>query len=184
MNEPSSGFDPVEELFDAFLDRLRRGERPRLTEYTAQHPELVERIRAPFHALVVIEELGRLPGDAESVFRNWPRPMNRPTNQPTSTAATHKGRCDDAVRLIPTAQARHIAWVAQASAVIGAAIIGGGAQFTVASSLSQLPRRHERPYDSLEQNESRVTISLRRHDASVSSEGSDCRHLVKEVRRV
>ncbi len=46
MNEPSSGFDPVEELVDEFLERYRRGERPSLTEYTAHHPELAERIRA------------------------------------------------------------------------------------------------------------------------------------------
>jgi hypothetical protein len=46
LNEPSSGFDPVEELVDSFLERYRRGERPSLTEYTAEHPELAERIRA------------------------------------------------------------------------------------------------------------------------------------------
>ncbi len=58
MNESSSGFDPVEELVDEFLERYRRGERPTLTEYSAQHPELGGRIRALFPALIVIEELG------------------------------------------------------------------------------------------------------------------------------
>jgi eukaryotic-like serine/threonine-protein kinase len=58
MNEPSSGFDPVEELVDSFLERYRRGERPSLTEYTTQRPELAERIRALFPALLVVEELG------------------------------------------------------------------------------------------------------------------------------
>ena len=64
MNEPSSGFDPVEELVDEFLKRYRRGERPTLTEYTTQHPELAERIRAVFPALLVVEELGSRGGPA------------------------------------------------------------------------------------------------------------------------
>ena len=44
MNEPSSDFDPVDDLVDGFLERYRRGERPSLTEYTDRHPELAERI--------------------------------------------------------------------------------------------------------------------------------------------
>jgi WD40 repeat protein/serine/threonine protein kinase/tetratricopeptide (TPR) repeat protein len=63
-SEPSSGFDPVEELADAFLARYRRGERPNLSEYTDQHPELAERIRALFPALLVMEELGSPSGQA------------------------------------------------------------------------------------------------------------------------
>ena len=58
MNEPSSEFDAVDDLADAFLERYRRGERPSLTEYTDKHPELAERIRAVFPALVVMEEIG------------------------------------------------------------------------------------------------------------------------------
>ncbi|HKI19016.1 MAG TPA: hypothetical protein VKA15_14105, partial [Isosphaeraceae bacterium] len=58
MNEPFCEFDPVDDLVEEFLERYRRGERPSLTEYTAQHPGLAERIRALFPALVVIEELG------------------------------------------------------------------------------------------------------------------------------
>ena len=48
MNDLSSGFDPVDDLVEGFLERLRRGERPALTEYTDKHPELAERIRALF----------------------------------------------------------------------------------------------------------------------------------------
>ena len=62
MNQPSSGFDPVEELVDEFLERHRRGERPSLTEYTVQHPELAERIRRrspPCWSLVMVAELVR-----------------------------------------------------------------------------------------------------------------------------
>src|SRR5262249_55787517 len=36
----------------------RRGERPSLAEYTDQHPELAERIRRLFPALVLMEEFG------------------------------------------------------------------------------------------------------------------------------
>jgi WD40 repeat protein/serine/threonine protein kinase/tetratricopeptide (TPR) repeat protein len=64
MSEDSSGFDPVEELADAFLARYRRGERPSLNEYAEQHPELAERIRSLFPALVVMEELGSQGGRA------------------------------------------------------------------------------------------------------------------------
>ena len=58
MSEPSCEFDPIDDLADAFLERYRRGERPSLSEYTAKHPELAERIRAVFPALVVMEEFG------------------------------------------------------------------------------------------------------------------------------
>ncbi len=58
MSEPSCEFDPIDDLADGFLERYRRGERPSLSEYTAQHPELAERIRAVFPALVALEEVG------------------------------------------------------------------------------------------------------------------------------
>ena len=64
MSEASSGFDPVDDLVEAFLERYRRGERPSLTEYTDKHPELAERIRAVFPALLVMEELGSGGGQA------------------------------------------------------------------------------------------------------------------------
>jgi eukaryotic-like serine/threonine-protein kinase len=64
MNEPSSEFDAVDDLADAFLERYRRGERPSLTEYTDKHPELAERIRVVFPALVVMEEVGSRGGQA------------------------------------------------------------------------------------------------------------------------
>ncbi len=58
MSEPSCEFDPIDDLADAFLERYRRGERPSLSEFTAKHPELAERIRVVFPALVVLEEIG------------------------------------------------------------------------------------------------------------------------------
>jgi WD40 repeat protein/serine/threonine protein kinase len=64
MSEGPSEFDPVEELADSFLARYRRGERPSLSEYARQHPELAEQIRELFPALVVIEELGSVEADS------------------------------------------------------------------------------------------------------------------------
>jgi eukaryotic-like serine/threonine-protein kinase len=58
MSEPSSEFDPIDDLADAFLERYRRGERPSLSEYTDKYPELAERIRTVFPALLVMEEIG------------------------------------------------------------------------------------------------------------------------------
>ena len=58
MSEPSCEYDPIDDLADAFLERYRRGERPSLSEYTDKYPELAERIRAVFPALVVMEEIG------------------------------------------------------------------------------------------------------------------------------
>ena len=58
MSEAFSVFDPVDDLVDGFLERYRRGERPSLSEYTEKHPELAERIRSLFPALLVMEELG------------------------------------------------------------------------------------------------------------------------------
>ncbi len=60
MSDAPSEFDPVEKLVDSFLDRYRRGERPSLSEYTRQHPELADQIRELFPALVVVEELGSI----------------------------------------------------------------------------------------------------------------------------
>jgi eukaryotic-like serine/threonine-protein kinase len=58
MSEPSLEFDPIDDLADSFLERYRRGERPSLSEYTDRHPELAERIRAVFPALIVMETVG------------------------------------------------------------------------------------------------------------------------------
>ena len=70
MNDAFSVFDPVDELVDGFLERYRRGERPSLSEYTEKHPELAERIRALFPALLVMEELGSRAGGSGGSVEN------------------------------------------------------------------------------------------------------------------
>jgi len=58
MPAPEENLDPVDRLAGEFLDRRRRGEQPTLEEYTARHPELEERIRDVFSALLLIENYG------------------------------------------------------------------------------------------------------------------------------
>ena len=65
MNEVSAGFDPVDDLVDGFLERCRRGERPSLTEYTDKHPELAERIRSLFPAMLAMEQIRPEGGDGD-----------------------------------------------------------------------------------------------------------------------
>jgi eukaryotic-like serine/threonine-protein kinase len=67
MNEAHSEPELVGQLAESFLARYRRGERPSLTEYTVQHPELAEQIRELFPALAVLEELGSVEGPAPLV---------------------------------------------------------------------------------------------------------------------
>jgi WD40 repeat protein/serine/threonine protein kinase len=55
--EPSET-DPLDAVVESFLQRYRLGERPSMSEYTARHPELADRIHETFPALAMIEELG------------------------------------------------------------------------------------------------------------------------------
>jgi serine/threonine-protein kinase len=57
MSGSVSGADPLGRLADEFLERYRRGERPALTEYAARHPELADRIRELFPALLLMEDV-------------------------------------------------------------------------------------------------------------------------------
>src|SRR2546430_15871916 len=66
---PENGRNPLEELADAFLQRYRRGERPALTEYTQQHPELANEIRDLFPTLVMMEAAGPDKDEAGRAFR-------------------------------------------------------------------------------------------------------------------
>jgi serine/threonine protein kinase/WD40 repeat protein len=63
MTDSLSKFEPVERLAEEFLARYRRGERPALSEYTREHPEVAELIREYFPAMVLMEKLGSGVGD-------------------------------------------------------------------------------------------------------------------------
>jgi serine/threonine protein kinase/WD40 repeat protein len=57
MDESLSQPNRVEALAEEFVERRRKGERPRIADYTAQYPELAEEIRACFPALLLVEDL-------------------------------------------------------------------------------------------------------------------------------
>ncbi len=58
--------DPVGLLADEFMDRCRRGERPSVTEYTARHPELADRIRQAFSMIALMERAGSQDGEGST----------------------------------------------------------------------------------------------------------------------
>jgi WD40 repeat protein/serine/threonine protein kinase len=62
MNESGSGPDLLNDLAHEFAQRLRRGERPSLTDYTVKYPELAAEIRELFPTLLVMEEFGSVAG--------------------------------------------------------------------------------------------------------------------------
>jgi serine/threonine protein kinase/WD40 repeat protein/tetratricopeptide (TPR) repeat protein len=62
MADSGSDREPVEELAESFLARIRAGEQPSLTELIAAHPELAEEIRALFPALIEMEQAGSATG--------------------------------------------------------------------------------------------------------------------------
>src|SRR5262245_18339655 len=76
MSQAYSEADPLVALAEEFADRYRRGERPSPTEYAARHPELAERIRRLFPAMVAMEEIASDAG----------RP---PPGGPTAPGAAH-----------------------------------------------------------------------------------------------
>jgi hypothetical protein len=64
----SSPTDSLNALAEEFVTRYRRGERPALSEYTARHPELAERIEGLFPTLILMEKCGT-PSDEASASR-------------------------------------------------------------------------------------------------------------------
>ena len=58
MGESVSQSDPFDELAYEFAERLRRGERPSISEYTQRHPDLADEIRELFPTLAMMEHVG------------------------------------------------------------------------------------------------------------------------------
>jgi eukaryotic-like serine/threonine-protein kinase len=65
MSDAKPQRNPIDELAEQFAQRLRRGERPALTEYVRQYPELADEIRELFPALVMMEQLKPTSADDE-----------------------------------------------------------------------------------------------------------------------
>jgi serine/threonine protein kinase/WD40 repeat protein len=62
--------DPLDAVVESYLQRYRRGERPSVTEYSERYPELADRIRETFPALAMIEELGLVEAQPQSIVPN------------------------------------------------------------------------------------------------------------------
>jgi serine/threonine protein kinase/Flp pilus assembly protein TadD len=71
--ESDAELGSVEVLAEEFLERQRRGERPEIAEYTARYPELADRIRAFFPALLHVERLKADQGGSTSCDGDVPR---------------------------------------------------------------------------------------------------------------
>ncbi|HEX5272381.1 MAG TPA: serine/threonine-protein kinase, partial [Gemmataceae bacterium] len=72
MSESSDDRNPVEELAEQFAQRLRRGERPSLTEYVNRYPQHADEIRDLFPALALMEQLKPAAGDLTSAADSRP----------------------------------------------------------------------------------------------------------------
>src|SRR5262245_23866385 len=81
MNDSDSEADPLAPLADQFAERYRRGERPSLTEYAERHPELADRIRRVFPAMVVMEQFGSVGGQATGSSAGTPAVEGRAPTQ-------------------------------------------------------------------------------------------------------
>ena len=57
MSDSKAERNPIDHRAEQFAERLRRGERPALTEYVRQYPELADEICEVFPALVMMEQL-------------------------------------------------------------------------------------------------------------------------------
>ncbi len=57
MNESASQRDEVERLAEEFLERRRRGEHPKISDYANAHPELAAEIRELFPAIAFVDNM-------------------------------------------------------------------------------------------------------------------------------
>src|SRR3989442_11529765 len=87
MASEESRMDPVGQLAEEFVARYRRGERPALSEYTEQYPELAERIHQVFPMMVMMEEAG----SADELSLDATRDPARATTDPDSKKLEHVG---------------------------------------------------------------------------------------------
>jgi len=68
VSASSDDRNPVDRLAEEFAARLRRGERPSLTEYVARCPQRGDEIRELFPALALMERLKPVPADLTGAY--------------------------------------------------------------------------------------------------------------------
>ena len=73
----------IDELAEEFAARYRRGERPALSDYLRQYPELADEIREVFPALVMMERLKPTPS-ADSGAKGEPGAPHSEFRAPSS----------------------------------------------------------------------------------------------------
>src|SRR4051812_40713870 len=83
MSRSDSDPDPLLPLAEEFAERFRRGERPALAEYTDKYPELADRIRKLFPAMVMIEDLGSVDERGSATGAASPAPARSAPPPPT-----------------------------------------------------------------------------------------------------
>lgn len=76
MIEASGEQHPLELLAADFVERYRQGERPSITEYTARHPDLADKIRSLFPTALLMEDLKR--GRVHAGAGDFPPACRRP----------------------------------------------------------------------------------------------------------
>jgi serine/threonine protein kinase len=69
MGRASAERHPIDQLAEEFAERYRRGERPALSDYIRQHPELADEIRDVFPALVLMERFKPVQADLAAAAR-------------------------------------------------------------------------------------------------------------------
>ena len=68
--------EPLEQLAAEFADRLRKGERPSLSDYADRYPELAGEIRDLFPALALMERFGSVAGPMTKIPSVFNRGLN------------------------------------------------------------------------------------------------------------
>ena len=77
----SGHYDLLDQLAEEFAERLRRGERPSLEEYTDRYPELAQEIRELFPAMVKVEQAEDLRQAEDAAMTGDSPPANLSPNR-------------------------------------------------------------------------------------------------------
>ncbi len=72
LNPTESRSRTIEQLTEEFMDRLRRGERPSISEYVRNNATLSDEIREVFPALAMLERIGAPPDDPGQLRASGP----------------------------------------------------------------------------------------------------------------